>query len=291
MKRLEIGDERLEIEDKNLVGTEPAGSIADGQNLLTLPMAHRLPKRDVFNTVLTGVAKTFADMNVKDISEHDRDYLVNELTDNIIKHYPAIRLPEITLALWLGVRGTFGEFFGLSVVTFERFIHAYLLSEKRVQLVRELPGPEEKTVPDMETQFATAKHNALQALQRKKDGKETSAIAPTVYNFLNGLQLIHFTKAEKYDMLADAVRELIGELKLKLIVAPRVERTGLKADIQAYKDALIQHASLNQQQYTQAIMRSKKLALDAFFNNLMMDDGDLEALIESNRDLFFDTKK
>jgi hypothetical protein len=142
-------------------------------NPLTLPMAHQLPKRDVFNAVLTGVARAFADLNVKDISEQDRDYLVNELADNIIKHYPAIRLPEIALAFWLGVRGTFGEFFGLSVVTFERFIHNYLLSEKRTQLVKDMPAPDEKQVPDMETQFATAKHNALQALQRKKDGKET----------------------------------------------------------------------------------------------------------------------
>jgi hypothetical protein len=92
-------------------------------------------------------------------------------------------------------------------------------------------------------------------------------------------------------MLADAVRELIGDLKLKLILAPRVERPGLKADMQAYKDALVQHAPLSENRYNLAIMRSKKLALDAFYNNLLIEDADLAELIESRRSLFLEAKK
>src|ERR1039457_2373177 len=107
-KRLEVGDKRLEVKDwrlavgsaKSGVGLQVAGNqqlaaAEGGWKILKQQMVKHLPKRDVFNAVLISVAKAFADMNMKDLNESDRDYLVNELTDNIIKHYPSIRLSEI----------------------------------------------------------------------------------------------------------------------------------------------------------------------------------------------------
>lgn len=262
------------------------------ETILKQPMVKYLPKRDVFNMVLISVARAFADLNVKDISETDRGYLVNELTDNIIKRYPAIRLSEIPDAIALGVRGKYGEFYGLSVIAFERFIEQYLLSARRTEMVRQVPADDQqRTAPDLQTQFNTAKYNTMQALQRRQKGSDIETIASSVYTFLDRLKLIEFTRSEKMDLLTDAVRELINELKFKLILACMHERADIKNNIQAYKKAITEQAPLNDQQFNLAVLRSKKLALDAFLNNIILHETDLEALVESKKALFMGDEK
>ena len=260
-----------------------------GWKILKQSPVKQLPKRDVFNTVLIGVAKAYADLNMKDTSDTDREYLVNELTDNIIKRFPAIRLSEIPDAFALGIRGKYGEFFGLNVVVFERFVEQYLLSEQRTALVKEKHDDEAPVyIPDAETQFATGKYNTLQALYRKNNGKDLEVIATSVYTFLDHLKLINFTTAEKYDMLADAARELIADLKLKLMLATALERQAIKKDREAYKLAITKHAPLDNRLTSLAKLRAKKLALDAFLNNIIMEDINLETLLESRKEVFLE---
>ena len=258
-----------------------------GVAILKQQMVNQLPKKDVFAVVLMSIAKAFIDTGTKEISEADRNYLVNELTDNIIKRYPSIRLNEIPEAIWQGVRNRFGEFYGLSLVTFERFIEHYLLSDKRTGLVKALPGDDlPPSAPSLQTQFETAKENALRALQRKKDKKDLSAMSPSVYNFLDSIKLIAFTVREKNDMMADATRELIDELKYKMLLVPYIERSALRKEIEAYRNAITQHTPVTAEQLTLVKMRAKKLALGAFLNNIILEGEDLGGLIEGKRELF-----
>ena len=261
----------------------PKSGVAIGWAILKQDPVRRVPKRDVFNMVLTAVAKAFADVNAKNISAQERDYMVNELTDNIIARYPAIRISEIPVAIANGVRGKYGEFFGLSVITFERFIEQYLFSEERTtaakQIVRDEHG---RRIPSAEEQFATAKSNVLMVLERKKAGKSIASMATTVYDFLDKLQLLQFTRDEKYDMMADACRELVSELKYKLLTTSGADRVAIRRDITAYTAALTS-GPLTDEQKQHVIRISKRLALDAFFNQATMEDMDLAEVIEERR--------
>lgn len=265
----------------------PVKSVNTGVAILKQQMVNQLPKKDVFAVVLMSIAKAFIDTATKEISEADRNYLVNELTDNIVKRYPSIRLNEIPEAIWQGVRGRFGEFYGLSLVTFERFIEQHLLSDKRTGLVKALPGDDlPRSAPNLQTQFETAKENALRALQRKRDKKDISAIATSVYNFLDQIKLVEFTTREKNDMMADATRELIEELKYKQLLVPYIGRAAIKKDIEAYRNAITERTPVTAEQLTLVKMRAKKLALDAFLNNIILEGEDLAALINGRRDKF-----
>jgi hypothetical protein len=246
----------------------------------------KVPKREVFNMVLIGVAKAFADLNTKSLDPKERDYMVNELTENIIARYPAIRINEIPVAIANGVRGKYGEFYGLSVVAFERFIEQYLLSEERVQAAKSLPAlGTARPAPDKQQQFSTAKSNTLMALQYKQIGKSFANMAGSVYDFLDRLQLLHFSKDEKYDMMADACRELVSELKYKLLTAPTHQRPALRRDKDAYIAAL-KGGALTDGQKQNVVRISKRLALDAFFNQVMMEEMDLDSIVEAKRGMF-----
>lgn len=273
----------------NLTKSATGVSTSDTQApwaILKQSPVRKVPKREVFNMVLIGVAKAFADLNTKSLDPKERDYMVNELTDNIIARYPAIRINEIPVAIANGVRGKYGEFYGLSVVAFERFIEQYLLSEERVQAVKSLPAlGTARPAPDKQQQFATAKSNTLMALQRKQAGKSFSHMAGSVYDFLDRLQLLHFSKDEKYDMMADACRQLVGELQYKLLTAPTHQRPALRRDKDAYTAAL-KGGALTDEQKQNVVRISKRLALDAFFNQVMIEEMDLDGVMEEKRGLF-----
>jgi hypothetical protein len=257
-----------------------------GWAILKQNPVRKVPKRDVFNAVLTGVAKAFADMNVKSVSAPDRDYMVNELTDNIVARYPAIRISEIPVAIGHGVRGRYGEFYGLSVISFERFIEQYLLSEDRARAVKEIVRDEVgRRIPSKEEQFATAKSNVMLVLKYKKCGKSFDSMAATVYDFLDRLQLLKFTRDEKYDMMADACRELVGELKYKLQNIFGIERVAIKNDISAYTASLT-GGGLTDTQKQEVIRVSKRLALDAFLQQVMLEELDLEGMVEAGKGRF-----
>ncbi|WP_426671350.1 hypothetical protein ACPPVU_08945 [Mucilaginibacter sp. McL0603] len=259
--------------------------------ILSQSPVRKVPKRDVFNMVLIGVAKAFADLNNKSLSPQERDYMVNELTDNIIARYPAIRINEIPVAIANGIRGKYGEFYGLSVVAFERFIEQYLLSEERVQAVKSLPAlGTARPAPGKQEQFATAKSNTLMALQHKQSGKSFASMAGSVYDFLDRLQLLQFNRDEKYDMMADACRQLVGDLKYKLLTAPGHQRSALRRDKDAYTAAL-KGGALTGEQNQNVIRISKRLALDAFFNQVMMEEVDLDAVVEGKRGCFEEVER
>jgi hypothetical protein len=284
-KKFEIEISNSEIKNKSEI-VNPNSEIKKGWAVLSQSPVRHFPKRKVFDVVLISVAKSFADLNVKSISQQERDYMVNELTDNIIARYPSIRISEIPEAIAQGIRGKFGEFYGLSVISFERFIGQYLLSESRTNAVKEMPAPGlERAIPGKEAQFALARSNALMALQRKTVNKAISSMASSVYDFLDKLQLLKFTRDEKYDMMADAARELVGELKFKLLKAPGHERIALRREIGDYTAALT-GGPLTGMQKQNIIRISKRLALDAFLQQVMIEEIDLGELIEGKRGLF-----
>jgi hypothetical protein len=279
----------LEITSRSLAkaDSKELKPVTGGWAILKLEMVSQLPKLAVFNIVLASVARAYIDLNLKATSDEDRAYLVNELTNNIIKYHPAIRLNEIPDAIALGIRGRFGEFYGLSVIAFERFIEQYLLSDKRTRMVKELPVVDPtKPVPSLQTQFEMAKQLAMLAFERKKEGKDISGTSTTVYNFLDKLNLLQFTISEKKDMMADATRELIAELKYKLMISPPTERAAIKKDIEAYTAVITEHKAVNDRQFTLAKMRAKKLALDAFLNNVILENEDLSLLIDEKQEVF-----
>ena len=111
-------------------------------------------------------------------------------------------------------------------------------------------------------------------------------MSPSVYNFLDSIKLIAFTVREKNDMMADATRELIDELKYKMLLVPYIERSALRKEIEAYRNAITQHTPVTAEQLTLVKMRAKKLALDAFLNNIILEGEDLGGLIEGKRELF-----
>lgn len=61
----------------------------------------------------------------------DKAMLTQGLVLEAINYFPNITIPEVRLALNSGIRGEYGQYFGLSVASFHNFIKSFLAEEKR----------------------------------------------------------------------------------------------------------------------------------------------------------------
>lgn len=246
------------------------------QHTLQQPPIRQEKEIDVFTVVKASVAKAILDLNWKEPS--DVEYLTKELTRRIGVRFPSIRLVEIPKAIEKGIRKEFGEYHGLSVVNFENFIACYLKSPERLEMGKEIAKLAQPKEPSLDERFNVAKSNALTALEAKKNLQIVTASAVSVYNFLDTLNLIPFNSYEKRQFVEDAKEEL----KTVNSFQASIERDKAK------RNALVSFLErLSQNQEPDAVKsRAKRIAVNTFLAQCILDEVDLPSLIEEKRDFY-----
>ncbi|WP_214228611.1 hypothetical protein [Pedobacter sp. B4-66] len=251
-------------------------------NPLTVPSIKHNSDDDIFAVILMALATSYTDLSWKQPSNKDKEYMANKLADSIPSKFPSIRLHEIPEAFANGIRGKYGEFMGLGVVSFENFIEAHLSSEKREQFAKEVLMIPERIEPDINTKFITAKNNALKAYQDKKYGKDISLVALVVYTFLNRLKLIQYSAKKKWEFVDKAKEILITGLKHKLkLTLSKQDRNIIKRDIENIQEGFAVDLILNM---------SKRVALLQYFDDIVLSGTNLDELIDSKQYLFNETE-
>jgi len=251
-------------------------------NPLTVPSIKHNSDDDIFAIILMSLATSYTDLSWKQPSKKDKEYMANKLADSIPSKFPSIRLHEIPEAFANGIRGKYGEFMGLGVVSFENFIEAHLASEKREQFAKEVLMIPERIEPDINTKFTTAKNNALKAFQSKKIGSDISLVALVVYTFLDRLKLIQYSAKRKWDFVDLAKEILIKGFTHQLSVTiNKQDRFRIRRDIENVKDGSAVQLILN---------TSKRVALYQYFDDLALSGINLDELIDSKQYLFNETE-
>lgn len=181
-------------------------------HVLLNPPAFRENYDDVKDYVLAQFIKSITHLGWKLPSDDDVKILTGELTDSIINDYKTIRREEIAIAFAKGIRGEYGEFFGISVVTFEKFIIGYLASDYRAELGKTMPKAE-LSAPSKEL----TRHDRIQWAQKAfKEFKESgfyNDLGNIVYLFLDSEKLIPFTTKEKFEILEEARKQEYARLQ------------------------------------------------------------------------------
>jgi len=233
----------------------------------------------VFEAIKAALAISFAHLNAKKLDTTAMDFLANEVTDAIIEKYPGIRISEIKTAFANGIRGEYGEYFGLSVVTFDNFVKSYILSPERANLSKSVPALEAPSMPTSHVMFETAKSNVFEAFRSfQKKTKTFERIALTAYNFLDSIKLINFTNKEKWDFVDEA------KVELKRILDNQ-KATETRAPERKKLVTMIEELAANGCK-DQVINVSKTLALKAFFESIVLEERDLSQEIDDQKGLF-----
>lgn len=277
------------MKDLQLASATVGASLAPAVNevfsaLDTATVSQSLPP-EVYNAVKLGLVKAFADTGykingTKDEITQQTDYMINEVRKDITKLYPAIRLGEIQVAFKRGVRKEYGEYMGLSVVSFLGFIAGYIKDETRKQALIEKNKLKEEPayIPTFDQVYDIAKSNALNALKDVENGKDITFSGNVVYDFLEGIGLI--------DLDREAIIEIRKEAR-QLIFASFENKVELDR-FKRIDNALIIEALLDPtkpQDKVKHLIRSraKCMALKTFLQGVLLEGTDLAEMIESKR--------
>lgn len=258
------------------------------QNILLNPPAFTLNENLVYNTILAAVIKSFINLGYKQPDKTTMDLMVHELTKNIIEKHKQIRLEEIDISFYKGIRKEFGEFVGLSVVTFETFIKNYLVSRDRAEMAKEAQRIMEKQQSSEPTdleKFDTFKNLAVSVYREQLNGKDISLTAPTIFIALERLKIAQFSNEEKLDFLEESKQVVLEKKKYsRSIAADRSIRHQISRQIESIgtdKDVLIESYK----------KEARHLALVAFFQMIQMEEQDLGEIIEGKKTEYLESLK
>lgn len=261
----------------NETADQEVTAVMQGKQILAMPSIKKHKDQEIFQVIVMSLAKSYTDLGITQPPQHDKDYLANELADLIPRKFPSIRLAEIPLAFSRGIRGKFGTYYGLNVVSFEKFIEAHLSSESREQLARDALIKKEKRIPDVGSRFCVAMDNAIKAMQMMNSGKEMLSGA-IVYDFLDRLQLISFSNQEKWEFVAEARRYLTESLgREQMRTTSSIRQTEIQRKLNSVKDGSAMEMIKSM---------SKRFALHSFFRSCMVEERDLKQMIEQQRRFF-----
>jgi hypothetical protein len=250
------------------------------ENPLMKPNVIEEHKADVFNIVKGAIAQCYAHLNA--VVPTDLNYLVNSVTDSIIEKYPSLRINEIPSAFANGIRNKYGEYYGLCVVSFEKFITGYLESDERAKLVKEKNQIADfKPEPTPDEKFTIGKELCVALFERFKKSGQFDRTILSVYEFCKQYDLIDkdYRKGiykESLDLLVKA-----KELEANLCIDFR-KRIRLKEDLELLKDnAANDGVTTDQDNDVKRV--GKQIALKNWFNDLIINETNFDELIETKR--------
>ena len=113
-----------------------------------------LPENVAKSRLMDIVSKTEFELGYKASDAKHMAMMCNALLEEIKTSFKSIRIDELVIAFKNGARGEFGEFFGLSVVTFNKWINGHQISEKRREALKSIRDSEKIEVKQPSKQEA-----------------------------------------------------------------------------------------------------------------------------------------
>jgi hypothetical protein len=232
--------------------------------ILNSPRAIESTPKQLEYVLAQAMAKAYADMGIKAAERQDEiTYLVQTMPAEVTRNLPNIRLDEIPIAINRGIMQQFGEFYGLNVVTFMRFLIAHHQSEQRQQAVKAhlaaATGVAERPTMPTARQIHQNRLNRMgTAFEHYKSQGYYNDYGSLVFDHINALGKIPFGPEKESQLLEQARQNLVNRHS-RISLYPD-ERATLRATLNK-----IVHGEANSLIVTEA----KRLALFELFDNLI----------------------
>ena len=152
------------------------------------------------------------------MEKDDINLIKKRVTDDIMKDFKGLSLEDVQLAFYYGVRGEFGEYYGINPITFYGWLKSYknvLLPSVLKEVLPLLPKMEEKEVEIDKKEFDITMLNNLCAYYSKLisgSAYDLFDIGNIYFSFMNRMEMINLSEEEWIEINNLAM----GEVKLEL---------------------------------------------------------------------------
>ncbi|HEY4326132.1 MAG TPA: hypothetical protein VGN20_19235 [Mucilaginibacter sp.] len=245
--------------------------------------AEEMVGQEIFDIVKTSISKCFLDLNKEPLPKNSSEHLINGITDTIIKFFPSLKTKEIPEIFANGVRGEYGDYYGLSVITFENFIKAHLARVKSKTKPTAEPSPE----PTPDEKFDTGKALFVKLIKKYQASGTIDISASAIYEFIKPLGLI--ASSYKQGVYREAMNKTIAQKEIELInCTDLIRRRLLNGALECLKSN-IEKDMITVEQNNEIVRTGKSIILQYWFNDLLIDDTDIDQLIEEKRSYYVET--
>jgi hypothetical protein len=228
-----------------------------------------IPEVEAYEIVKAVITKCYISARYESPLADELKIISDETMKVIKSRFGQIRENELQICFTRGIISEYGDFKGLSLITFIQFIKGYLKEDSRIKLTT---PDKENNIPSDKEMYQIKKTNALNALNEFKINETCGRYAVVVYDFLSELKLIDFTQEEKNVYWAKAKEEykiyLLGE-KSKMMTMDEKKR--IEKDYSSF---------LEGGKKDRLIVISKRLIVDDFFKSILFEEIDLAILID-----------
>lgn len=222
----------------------------------------------VFNYLNLLVVKVYAIAGQAKPEIMDQNFMVTELHKDVITRFKSLTLQEVDIALTNGVKGDYGEYFGLNVKSFNKFLNAYTFSEERGRAIEagrnRIDSSKQITAKGSITKEENERisiENTLYTFNEYKQTKECFDPGNCVYDFLDRRNLISFSSTEKWGFMEEAKKQREREIKF-------LGKTMLISDVME-----------KQQEDGIVVAYAKKIALKRYFGDLVKSGVELQTIL------------
>ena len=135
--------------------------------------------------------------------------LTTKLTADLQESYPSLTLQEVEICFELGAKGEYGDFMGLNLRTFTRWLKSYQTSELRYRAVLERERKAQAALPSVSEAYKEEHERSflLRVFEQYRAGYPLDRLYPArVYRSLQERGYIYTTPEEKWE----AVRQSAG---------------------------------------------------------------------------------
>jgi hypothetical protein len=186
------------------------------RNSLTGLKIRQQDERTLKSSIAVIVQKLFA-IAGQSPEKKDVELICKEICADLQKRYKGMTLSEVDYALNAGVRGEYGEYYGINVVTINKWLRAYYNSDERKEAMRSELFPELTLPQHVMTEEERRKvkvEMAVNAWKKAKNGEYVTDYGNVVYDFLAyDRSMVQFSVEEKNGFMIVAKQELENEAK------------------------------------------------------------------------------
>lgn len=242
-------------------------------------ITHSLPY-EIDSCVSTSVEKAIFFLGLKTAID-DRNAIKITVISDIKKHFSNLTLSEISIAIDNGVRGKYGGVIGLSPKDVYNWIDAYSKSAERNMAKGEIITQKVKNEPTADEKFTVGKDLCLELFAKYEASQQLTMSALAVYEYLKSLDLIQ--KDYKIGIYKQAVEETIKNKRIEVTLSQDLHRRRImNAELEILEQNYL-NDGLTQDQHNEVLRTGRKIILKNWFDDLIINEENLEELIEAKR--------
>lgn len=178
------------------------------------PRIRTLDQMEVRNTLIETIALIIWESGFG-LPEQEQELLINYMIEEIKRDFFHLTLEEVKIALKKGLRGHYGEVFGMNVRMLYGWLDAYvaetkLAAMKQLQLIKKLEPPKEVSEETKKFWHNKWLESSIDAFEEYKKNGYTSFydIQNSLYNYIRyKMRLVDLTKEETDAIWNEAVAQ------------------------------------------------------------------------------------